>query len=72
MSAAERLASLKAKDEVAGSRLLKGTDALVVATARSVSDAGAVTLDLTFMGVKLATAGGKVQPGDKISWWEAN
>jgi hypothetical protein len=71
MSAAtERFAQLAEGEILDGAPLMKGLVALPVEChVRKISQQGAATLDLTFLGVKLGTAGGKIV-GDKITWFE--
>jgi hypothetical protein len=68
--ATARFEKLQEGEVLEGVPLMKGLCSLPVEChVRKLSQQGAATLDLTFMGVKLGTAGGKVTD-DKISWYE--
>lgn len=70
MTAGQKLASLGEGGVVKGLPLLKGlTLGTLDAEVTKISPAGVVSLDLKFMGIKLATAAGKTG-GDNIAWWE--
>jgi hypothetical protein len=59
-TAAERLSALGQGEILEGEPLMKGlTPVPVQCVVRKVSQQGAVTLDLEFLGVKLGAAGGQ-------------
>ena len=71
MSPVERIQSAKTGDRHKGDRIVGNVSAEpIVAEVRAVSQAGAVTLDVTYLGVKLAVAACKVVNGKQV-WTEA-
>jgi hypothetical protein len=71
MTPAEKLQSLGEGEVLDGEPLMKGIAPLPVEChVRKVSQQGAVTFDLLFMGVRLASAGGKAGSDGKIIWYE--
>ena len=69
MTPGEKLKGLSEGDTITGGALLGGiSPAQIEATVAKVSNAGAVTIDLTLLGVKLVRVAGKVSDTGKISW----
>jgi hypothetical protein len=70
MSAADRLAALEEGEVVEGPKLMAGLcDNAVEVICTKKSNAGAVTLEVNFLGVVLGRVAGKVNDG-KITWVE--
>lgn len=71
MSPVDRIQAAKAGDTFKGDKIVGNVSAgQITADVRAVSQAGAVTFDVTYLGIKLAAAACKVVNGKQI-WTEA-